>query len=31
MPNTNQADSGNGAIAILFHAGRISRAVPEKV
>ena len=26
----NQSASGNGAITLLFHAGRICRAVPEQ-
>ena len=26
----NHAASGNGAITLLFHAGRLQRAVPEQ-
>jgi len=26
----NQAASGNGAIALVFHVGRLGRAVPDR-
>ena len=29
IPAPNQAASGNGAMAVLFQAGRTARAVPE--
>ena len=29
-PEANKASAGNGAIAILFHAERFGRAVPDQ-
>jgi hypothetical protein len=31
MTKPNHAASGNGAITLLFHAARLSRAVPEQI